>query len=114
VEWYKKAIQAANRIDPAHTSPWKLASAYALLSIAESLVHQHQPAHGQLKPARGEQTISAPNGEILTLAEVAEMTRQKPSTLRWWRAMGEGVNRPGFHAPSGFCEPAGWSVTCWE
>ena len=25
-----------------------------------------------------------------------------------------GVNHPGFHAPSGFCEPAGRSVTCWE
>jgi hypothetical protein len=23
------------------------------------------------------------------------------------------VKRPGFHAPSGFCEPAGWSVTVW-
>jgi hypothetical protein len=22
------------------------------------------------------------------------------------------LKRPGFHAPSGFCEPAGWSVTC--
>ncbi len=37
MEWYKKAIQAATRIDPAHTSPWKLASTYAMLSIAESL-----------------------------------------------------------------------------
>ena len=37
MDWYQKAIQAANRIDPAHTSPWKLASTYALLSIAESL-----------------------------------------------------------------------------
>ena len=24
------------------------------------------------------------------------------------------VNHPGFHAPSGFCDPAGRSVTCWE
>jgi phage terminase small subunit len=24
------------------------------------------------------------------------------------------VNHPEFHAPSGFCEPAGWSVTCLE
>jgi hypothetical protein len=25
-----------------------------------------------------------------------------------------GLNHPGFHAPSGFCEPAGRSATCWE
>lgn len=37
MEWYTKALQAANRMDPAHTSPWKLASTYALLCIAESL-----------------------------------------------------------------------------
>jgi hypothetical protein len=24
------------------------------------------------------------------------------------------LNHPEFHAPSGFCEPAGWSVTCLE
>ncbi|MFL0293709.1 hypothetical protein ACJH6J_22030, partial [Mycobacterium sp. SMC-18] len=24
------------------------------------------------------------------------------------------VNRPGFHAPSGFCDPAGLPVTSWE
>ncbi|BCO39553.1 hypothetical protein MINTM001_06920 [Mycobacterium paraintracellulare] len=24
------------------------------------------------------------------------------------------VNHPEFHAPSGFCEPADWSVTSWE
>lgn len=38
MEWYQKAVRAANRVDPAHTSPWKLASTYALLCIAESLV----------------------------------------------------------------------------
>jgi hypothetical protein len=32
MEWYRKAVQAAQRIEPAHTSPWKLASTYALLS----------------------------------------------------------------------------------
>lgn len=25
-----------------------------------------------------------------------------------------GMNRPGFHAPSGFCDPAGLPVTSWE
>ncbi|BCO40916.1 hypothetical protein MINTM001_20550 [Mycobacterium paraintracellulare] len=24
------------------------------------------------------------------------------------------LNHPEFHAPSGFCEPADWSVTSWE
>jgi predicted DNA-binding transcriptional regulator AlpA len=33
--WYEKAVQAAGRIEPAHTSPWKLASTYALLSIGD-------------------------------------------------------------------------------
>jgi predicted DNA-binding transcriptional regulator AlpA len=37
--WYEKAVEAAGRIEPAHTSPWKLASIYALLSIAESPSH---------------------------------------------------------------------------
>ena len=62
---YDKAVDAANRIDPAHTSSWKLASTYALLSIAESLL-QRQPTREQPRP----QT----NDEILTLAEVAAMT----------------------------------------
>src|ERR1700733_11580878 len=50
MEWYKKAIQVANRIDPAHTSPWKLASTYALLSIAESL-GSGRPTHSAPKPS---------------------------------------------------------------
>lgn len=40
MNWYEKALQAANRIDPGHTPPWKLASTYALLSIAQSLASQ--------------------------------------------------------------------------
>ena len=27
---------------------------------------------------------------------------------------GRPLNHPGFHAPSGFCEPAGRPVTSWE
>ncbi len=89
MNWYEKAVHAATRIDAAHTTPWKLASTYALLSIAESLARQW-PVSWQSAPARQEQTVPAPSGEILTLAEVAEMTRQQPSTLRWWRAVGQG------------------------
>ena len=40
--WYEKAVEAAGRIAPAHTPTWKLASTYALLSIAESLLTQQQ------------------------------------------------------------------------
>src|SRR6202035_1724320 len=29
--WYEKAVEAAGRIEPSHTSPWKLASTYAVL-----------------------------------------------------------------------------------
>ncbi|OBI24088.1 AlpA family transcriptional regulator [Mycobacterium sp. E2497] len=89
MNWYEKAVQAANRIDTAHTTPWKLASAYALLSIAESLAGQ-LPVSRQSATTRQEPAVAAPNGGILTLAEVAEMTRQQPSTLRWWRAVGQG------------------------
>jgi excisionase family DNA binding protein len=76
VNWYEKAVQAANQIDPQHTSPWKLASAYALLAIAENLTSR---------------TTSAPrqsDGELLTIAEVAELTRLSPATLRYWRSTG--------------------------
>lgn len=84
-----KRSRPANRIDTAHTTPWKLATAYALLSIAESLARQ-LPVSRQSATARQEPSVAAPNDEILTLAEVAEMTRQQPSTLRWWRAVGQG------------------------
>jgi excisionase family DNA binding protein len=33
---------------------------------------------------------TAPHGELLTVAEVAEMTRLSAGTLRYWRALGEG------------------------
>ena len=85
--WYEKAVAAAGRIEPAHTSPWKLASTYALLSIAESLLTQHQKRQPgpDLAGAAGQQT-----GELLTVADVAEMTRLSAGTLRYWRALGEG------------------------
>jgi hypothetical protein len=102
MEWYKKAIQVANHIDPAHTSPWKLASTYALLSIAESL-GSGRPTHSAPKPS-GElrcanehcamyreplTPVISGDYDILTLAEVAEMTRTNPATLRYWRSMGD-------------------------
>jgi predicted DNA-binding transcriptional regulator AlpA len=102
MEWYEKAIQAANRIDLAHTSPWKLASTYALLSIAESLrpgrhAHAAPKLPGELRCANEQcavyrdlgTPITNGDSDILTLAEVAEMTRTSPATLRYWRCVGE-------------------------
>jgi excisionase family DNA binding protein len=85
--WYEKAVEAAGRIEPAHTSPWKLASTYALLSIAESLLTQRQPKQPGSSPAG---TVEQKHGELLTVAEVAEPTRLSVGTLRYWRHAGTG------------------------
>ena len=103
MEWYTKALLAANRIDPAHTSPWKLASTYALLCIAESLGSGRPPnsapsPSGELRCANEQCALYRESGapitngdnDILTLAEVAEMTRTSPATLRYWRSVGDG------------------------
>jgi hypothetical protein len=55
--WFEKAIHAANPIEPHRTSPWKIASTYALLAIAEALLRdriQKPTAQGQRprKPKR--------------------------------------------------------------
>ena len=84
--WYEKAVEAAGRIEPAHTSTWKLASTYALLSIAESLFTQQQTRPPGSLPAG---LVGQKHGELLTVAEVAEMTRMSVGTLPWWRALGE-------------------------
>ena len=93
MEWHKKAIQAASRIDPAHTSPWKLASTYALLSIAESLAsgrptRSAPKRSGELRCTNEHCAMYREPGtpvtdgdpDILTLGEVAEMTRTNPAT----------------------------------
>jgi hypothetical protein len=65
MKWYQKAVQAVERIEAAHTSPWKLASTYALLSIAESL-------------GLGRPTPSAPkpSGELRCANEQCAMHRE--------------------------------------
>jgi len=45
-------------------------------------------------------------GDEWTARHVAER-RQRPVG----ELLAEWVNHPGFHAPSGFCEPAGWLAT---
>jgi predicted DNA-binding transcriptional regulator AlpA len=85
--WYAKAVEAAQRIEPHHTSPWKLASTYALLSIAESLLRGQYSQERSPNPA----AATAPgDGELLTVAEVAAMTRLSEATLRYWRYAGSG------------------------
>jgi hypothetical protein len=49
--WYAKAVDAASKIDVVHTTPWKLASTYALLAIAESLLPRERDG---CLPARAE------------------------------------------------------------
>jgi predicted DNA-binding transcriptional regulator AlpA len=103
MEWREKAMQAASRIDPAHTSPWKLASTYALLSIAESLASARPnrtalKSSGELRCANEQcamyrepgTPVTCGDHDILTLAEVADMTRMTPATLRYWRSVGAG------------------------
>jgi excisionase family DNA binding protein len=83
--WYEKAVEAAGRIEPTHTSPWKLASTYALLCIAESLLTRQQPRQPGLEPAG---PVGQKHRELLTVAEVSEMTRLSVGTLRWWVGAG--------------------------
>jgi predicted DNA-binding transcriptional regulator AlpA len=85
--WYEKAVEAAGRIEPAHTSPWKLASTYALLSIAESLLTR-QPTRPPVSDPTG--SAGQETAELLTVADVAEMTRLSAGTFRYWAALGEG------------------------
>lgn len=91
--WLEKAIEAASRIEPAHTSPWKLASAYALLAIAESVGSVRQAALESSGASVRMPSSTSPNSELLTTAEVSAMTRIAVATLRYWRHAG-GVAGP--------------------
>ena len=84
--WYAKAIDAAASIDVAHTTPWKLASTYALLAIAENLLSR---GHDGCIPARAENAPaeSIPfKDQLLGVEEVATLTRISPGTLRYFRS----------------------------
>jgi predicted DNA-binding transcriptional regulator AlpA len=87
--WYERAINAANRIDIAHTTPWKVATVYSLLAVAESLgatAHGNPPPqpHGELAPRRAGDT----DKDLLTAQDVAHMTGLSVHTLSWWRFNG--------------------------
>jgi excisionase family DNA binding protein len=83
--WWAKAVEAAERIDPAHTAPWKLASTYALLAIAEAQL----PNPTSTRHTR-HTDMAASDSEFLTVADVAAMTRLSVGTLRYWRHCGSG------------------------
>lgn len=86
-DWYAEAIEAAEGIDPARTAPWKLASTYALLSIAETLRLEKTQKPTRTTPITdGAQS----DGELLTVADLAAMSRLSVGTLRYWRHIGSG------------------------
>ena len=60
----------------------------------------------QLDPATKDQQFSADIVAAAVLDIYPWNESKKPSAPT--------MNHPGFHAPSGFCDPAGRSVTCWE
>ena len=87
--WYERAINAANRIDTVHTTPWKVAMVYSLLAIAESLgasASTSPPPQqlGESPPRRPGDT----DKDLLTAQDVAHMTGLSVHTLSWWRFNG--------------------------
>ena len=92
--WMEKAIAAAGRIEPTHTSPWKLASTYALLSIAESLAGARQSTPEPSKVSVRMTSSALSDSELLTTADVSAMTRVAVATLRYWRHAGGVVGPP--------------------
>lgn len=82
--WFTKAAEAAEHITPEHTAPWKQATAYALIAIAETLLAQ-QSSRSSRPPPRAH---SGPEAEMLTVDDVAAMTRLSAGTLRSWRHSG--------------------------
>jgi DNA-binding transcriptional MerR regulator len=84
--WFEKAVEVAAKIEPSHTAPWKLATTYALLAIAEALLMPRaRKPNGRTTP-----TAADADGTLLTIAEVAAMTRLAVGTLRYWRHAGSG------------------------
>jgi len=95
-DWFKKAVDTADRIEAAaYTPPWKLASTYALLAIAEAPLTQRTQ---KLTRTTAITNAAHSDGELLTVADVAAMTRLSVGTLRYWRHIGSG-GRPRSSSP---------------
>jgi predicted DNA-binding transcriptional regulator AlpA len=60
-----------------------------VLAIAESLLRGHQQPE-QRQPNSASAHPASSDSELLTLAEVAAMTRLAVGTLRYWRHAGSG------------------------
>jgi predicted DNA-binding transcriptional regulator AlpA len=87
--WYERAINAANRIDTVHTTPWKVAMVYSLLAIAESL--GASASNDSLPLPRDEPPTRRPGDvdkDLLSAQDVAAMTGLSVHTLSWWRCNG--------------------------
>jgi 2-polyprenyl-6-methoxyphenol hydroxylase-like FAD-dependent oxidoreductase len=61
---------------------------------------------GMYLPANGVRALRALGLEDAVTARAAPISHQRLLDHRG------RLKRPRFHAPSGFCEPAGWAVTC--
>lgn len=93
LDWYQRAIDAAEQIDPRHIEPWKLANTYALLAIAETVVTDRTRTVAVPTPTVLPSALEQPQGELLTIDEVSAMTRVSPGTLRYCRHTGSGGPR---------------------
>lgn len=87
--WYERAINATNRVDTVHTTPWKVAMVYSLLAVAESLgataSNAPQPPRRDEPPARRPGDVDK---DLLTAQDVATVTGLSVHTLSWWRFNG--------------------------
>lgn len=87
--WYERAINAANRMDTTHTTPWKVALVYSMLAIAESLRASARTTPQELSEPPSRRSADT-DKDLLTAQDVARMTGLSVHTLSWWRFNGGG------------------------
>lgn len=83
-DWFTMAVKAAEEISAEHTAPWKRATTFALLAIAETLLTERP----QRRSRAATSSTHRPESEMLTVNDVAAMTRLAAGTLRSWRHTG--------------------------